>query len=666
MKTLQPWTRSVLIAEFSFSTSIPAAFPHVLAAQYNSTVEALLGDREEWNIRSPLTPSQMTQAGERAGFRLASHKTMTPSEKNREGSREVRMLLKAKEFEDERQLVEQRHGPRIALMLNGLKDAIAESVERLGDGGIEGLRNMDVWLAKFDAINNAQIGRQMPSVTSTMEEREASEATRLLRSQDGHDSAPQPSLSIVLSARRTILVVAAIQIVLNIGSYISFAAQLAILQDIICKNHYEEGQSLSTDDDRCKVDAVQSEVAFINGWKDVFEMLPAIILAVPYGALADRIGRKRVFLLAIVGIGMNDLWMRMVFWFSNVFPIRAVWFGGLWQVIGAGAASLSSISHVMVADLQSAIMIAQFIFVPVGGTLVSIDPWIPMMISSVVTVLGFFGALIFLPETLQSTERDFSSPSVTDNDHGDQTSPTGTKHGFQIRWTNLVAGCAAMMKWVKQNSRLVVVLVCFFPWSIGQQASGTLLLQYASKRLNWSLGKASYLVSLGAGINLIVHAVGIPALSTVLLWRLKLHEIAKDKRIAQISGVFLVLGTSIIFAAGSWTILVLGQVVYSMGLAFSVPARSIVTSMVEKRHLAALYTTISVLLYGGMLTGGPLFAGAFGWGLRLGGLWIGMPYLISCGCFALALLAVSTAPAAGKMPRAVDNEDGDGVDSSGP
>ncbi|KAL6808389.1 putative MFS multidrug transporter [Trichoderma camerunense] len=682
METLQPWARSVLIAEFSFSTSIPAAFPHVLAAQYNSTVEALLGDREEWNIRSPLTPSQMTQAGERAGFRLDSHKTMTPGEKNREGSLEVRMLLKAKEFEDERQLVEQRHGPRIALMLNGLKDAVAESVERLGGGGIEAVRNMNVWLAKFDVISKPvqptagipnsdppsapQVGGQMPSVTSAMENREASESTRLLRPQDGHDSAPQPSLSIVPSARHTILVVAAIQIVLNIGSYVSFAAQLAILQDIVCKSHYEEGQSLSMDDDRCKVDAVQSEVAFINGWKDVFEMLPAIILAVPYGALADRIGRKSVFLLAIVGIGMNDLWMRMVFWFSNFFPIRAVWFGGLWQIIGAGAASLSSISHVMVADLQSAIMIAQFIFVPVGGTLVSINPWIPMMISSVVTVLGFFGALIFLPETLQSTERDFSSTSVTDNDHGDQTSPTGTKHGFQIRWTNLVAGCAAMMKWVKQNSRLVVVLVCFFPWSIGQQASGTLLLQYASKRLNWSLGKASYLVSLGAGINLIVHAVGIPALSTVLLWRLKLHEIAKDKRIAQISGVFLVLGTSIIFAAGSWTILVLGQVVYSMGLAFSVPARSIVTSMVEKRHLAALYTTISVLLYGGMLTGGPLFAGAFGWGLRLGGLWIGMPYLISCGCFALALLAVSTAPAAGKMPRAVDNEDGDGVDSSGP
>jgi hypothetical protein len=107
-----------------------------------------------------------------------------------------------------------------------------------------------------------------------MEEREASESTRLLPSQDGHDSALQTSLSIIPNSRRTILVVAAIQIVLNIGSYVSFAAQLAILQDIVCKSHYQEGESLYMDNDRCNVDAVQSEVAFINGWKDVFEMLP--------------------------------------------------------------------------------------------------------------------------------------------------------------------------------------------------------------------------------------------------------------------------------------------------------------------------------------------------------------------------------------------------------
>lgn len=134
-------------------------------------------------------------------------------------------------------------------------------------------------------------------------------------------------------------------------------------------------------------------------------------------------------------------------------------------------------------------MVAQFIFVPMGGTLVSVDPWIPMLISSVVTAFGFFGAVIFLPETLPLAERDSGFSGVTNNHHEDQTSSTGAKYGFQIRWTNLVAGSAAMMKWARQNARLVLLLVCFFPCSIGQQAGGTLLLQYASKRLDWSLGK---------------------------------------------------------------------------------------------------------------------------------------------------------------------------------
>jgi hypothetical protein len=108
--------------------------------------------------------------------------------------------------------------------------------------------------------------------------------------------------------------------------------------------------------------------------------------------------------------------------------------------------------------------------------------------------------------------------------------------------------------------------------------------------------------------------------------------------------------------------LVLGQVLCSMGLAFIVPARSIVTSMVDKKHLAALYTTMSVLIYGGLLTGGPLFATAFSWGLEMGGFWLGTPFLVASGCFALASLAVSTAPTTRvKSSGTVRDEESDGL-----
>lgn len=111
--------------------------------------------------------------------------------------------------------------------------------------------------------------------------------------------------------------------------------------------------------------------------------------------------------------------------------------------------------------------------------------------------------------------------------------------------------------------------------------------------------KGSFITSLGAAINFANHAIGIPILSSLLLKNSRdPHERLKDDIIAQISGLFLVLGTGIAFTADSWAPFVIGQVMTGTDLAFRVPARSIVASMVTQEHLAALFTAVSVLLYG--------------------------------------------------------------------
>lgn len=38
-------------------------------------------------------------------------------------------------------------------------------------------------------------------------------------------------------------------------------------------------------------------------------------------------------------------------WFPNTFHVKMIWLNGLWQIVGAGVAPLSSLSHVMVADV---------------------------------------------------------------------------------------------------------------------------------------------------------------------------------------------------------------------------------------------------------------------------------------------------------------------------
>lgn len=140
-------------------------------------------------------------------------------------------------------------------------------------------------------------------------------------------------------------------------------------------------------------------------------------------------------------------------------------------------------------------MIAQFLFVPIGGTLVSVNPWIPMFFSSAATVLGFLSALIFLPETLPPTRSGIhngATPEVHRDPSAGHTPDVATaKHDLPHHWQSFRSALVRVRQWVRGNARLVLVLTCFFLCSVGQQAGGSLLLQYASKRLDWSLGKVS-------------------------------------------------------------------------------------------------------------------------------------------------------------------------------
>jgi MFS family permease len=46
----------------------------------------------------------------------------------------------------------------------------------------------------------------------------------------------------------------------------------------------------------------------LKGWDLSFSCIPAIFLAVPYGALADRVGRKTVLLVSLLGIVLGNWW----------------------------------------------------------------------------------------------------------------------------------------------------------------------------------------------------------------------------------------------------------------------------------------------------------------------------------------------------------------------
>lgn len=71
---------------------------------------------------------------------------------------------------------------------------------------------------------------------------------------------------------------------------------------------------------------------------------------VPYGLLAERIGRRRVLILSGTAIFDSLAWvMAMCYW--RFAPIRWVLFSGVFRFIGGGDAVASSVVHAMVTDV---------------------------------------------------------------------------------------------------------------------------------------------------------------------------------------------------------------------------------------------------------------------------------------------------------------------------
>lgn len=132
-----------------------------------------------------------------------------------------------------------------------------------------------------------------------------------------------------------------------------------IYESIACRQFYEVqdptriGPDGQVPEELCKSKEVQGEVAMVTGYGEFFDGLFSIVLAIPYGLMADRYGRKPTVGLAIPGFVLNMVITLVVLWFSNVFPLRAVWLSSLAWLFGGGLVVSASIIWTMMADVTT-------------------------------------------------------------------------------------------------------------------------------------------------------------------------------------------------------------------------------------------------------------------------------------------------------------------------
>lgn len=78
-----------------------------------------------------------------------------------------------------------------------------------------------------------------------------------------------------------------------------------------------------------------------------------VFLAIPYGLLADRYGRRWTICLSVPGFVLNSAIITLVLWFSDIFSLRAVWLSSLAWLCGGGPVVAFAIIWTMMSDVTT-------------------------------------------------------------------------------------------------------------------------------------------------------------------------------------------------------------------------------------------------------------------------------------------------------------------------
>jgi hypothetical protein len=188
---------------------------------------------------------------------------------------------------------------------------------------------------------------------------------------------------------------------------------------------------------------------------------------------------------------------------------------------------------------------------------------------------------------------------------------------------------------------VVVALITFF-FNAVVISSVALILQYVSVRYNWTISEAGFLLSLRAGISIILFTVVLPLLTRLLLMHGQFSGLNKDLLLAKGSIILLAVGYIALALAPSASSAMCGVILTALGTGFPSLMRSLVTSIIEPQRVVQLYALITMFEMLGYLVSGPVLAALFKIGLALAGWGVGLPFLVSGGLMAVGAVLVFT------------------------
>ncbi|GAB7352788.1 hypothetical protein MBLNU459_g3409t2 [Dothideomycetes sp. NU459] len=498
----------------------------------------------------------------------------------------------------------------------------------------------------------------------------ATEQTPLLRSRSASVSEMAEGAEKRVMAPRTIVaIVIWFLLIVQFGSELTESPFIRIVESIYCYEYWEiadpskllagrdtvrPGAMGGVEERWCKVAKIQSQVASLRGWQTFLDGIPSLLLAIPFGIIADKYGRKPILTLAMCSFPLRLAWLYTVCWFWQSFDIRMTWLSSLHSLLGGSSAVASALFYCVVSDvtnvndrasrffaLMACSLCASFVSNPIVAYLMIFNPWIPMLAGLVLMILPL-PLIAILPETLNYRHPllDVTGPSpVVGEDPSSSTStpaPTTT-----TIWSRCGALLVEATHFAIKDWRVGSLSLTFLLHYLTNNSAVTLMVQYASTRYGLSLSRATLLLTVRSGAMVVVLLVLLPAATQHLLTQRRFTGQQKDLALARASAVVMVAGLWLLALAPTVAAFVAALLILTLGIGFVSLVRSFMTSLVPAGDVAKMYAIIGVVDTLGLMAGSPLLAFLFQAGFNIGGrggggAGLGLPFWALGGMYVLA------------------------------
>lgn len=296
-------------------------------------------------------------------------------------------------------------------------------------------------------------------------------------------------INIIMGKRYTVLLTYLASFFFLFGESIQPAPRIAIYESVSCRQYYAKRKSHGSD---CKVPAVQEELSLLIGIERLSIIIPSI-LAIPFAALADRVGHSVILSLAIFGVLLEDLFPLIIAWYEDVFPLRLIWLHFVFSLVGGGFTVVVTLLHVIVAQIvgeeerttvffriRAAGVAASVFGYAASGLLMRYNNWLPWIVGlSSLAVATVTAKLVPVTTSYVCYEAE--------------SEPNGENHvnASRSKLHTVARNFKQVAKVLSGNTHLLVMLVLVFLCQLGFDAVPLMLAIYISQRFGWSFADVS-------------------------------------------------------------------------------------------------------------------------------------------------------------------------------